>query len=189
MDEKGELTDEDLKLAARRSGLPEATVYGISTFYDDLLQPRGARHVRVCTGTACFAATGDSHVEDIKAGLGLDFAQRSEDGRASLAETVCLGFCHSSPAIRDGDTIDAGPDVVERVLSGRTRAAEEPAWVSPPEPPVPTAPSDYGGLRAALKGPPEELLKSAKAATTRGRGGAGFPAGTKWQFVAANDAD
>ncbi len=35
--------------------------------------------------------------------LGLELGERSEDGSVSLAETVCLGFCHSSPAVRDGD--------------------------------------------------------------------------------------
>jgi NADH:ubiquinone oxidoreductase subunit F (NADH-binding)/NADH:ubiquinone oxidoreductase subunit E len=189
MDEKGELNDDDIKLAAARSGLPEATVYGISTFYDDLLQPRGERHVRVCTGTACFAATGDSHVDDIKAGLGLDFGERSKDGKTSLAETVCLGFCHASPAVRDDDTIDAGPDLVERVLAGKTVNALEPAWVSTLDTPVLTEPSNYAGLKAALKGTSDELLESVKDATIRGRGGAGFPAGTKWSFVAGNPAD
>ena len=47
MDERGELTDDDRRVIAERSGLPEATVFGISTFYDDLLQPRGRRLVRV----------------------------------------------------------------------------------------------------------------------------------------------
>ena len=62
VDDHGEVTDEDRRHAAEVSGLPEAAVYGISTFYDDLLAPRGARHVRVCTGTACLAATGGAHV-------------------------------------------------------------------------------------------------------------------------------
>ena len=50
MDRRGEITDDDRRLAAERSGLPEAAVYGISTFYDDLLQPRGERHIRVAIG-------------------------------------------------------------------------------------------------------------------------------------------
>src|SRR5262249_57896350 len=100
VDDHGELTDADRERAAEISGLPEAAVYGVSTFYDDLLAPRGARHVRVCTGTACFAAAGDSHVDAVREGLGLELGERSEDGAVSLAETVCLGFCHSSPAIR-----------------------------------------------------------------------------------------
>src|SRR6185369_2208926 len=176
----GELTDDDRRVVAERSGLPEATVYGISTFYDDLLQPRGRRHVRVCTGTACFAATHDAHVDELREGLGLGLGERREDRSVSLAETVCLGFCHSSPAVRDGDVIDAGPGVVERVLSGAARAATEPAPVSLLDEPVLTLPGDWSGLRAALEQPPEALLEAVKAANVRGRGGAGFPAGTKW---------
>jgi NADH:ubiquinone oxidoreductase subunit F (NADH-binding)/NADH:ubiquinone oxidoreductase subunit E len=186
IDLRGEITDEDRRLAAERSGLPEAAVYGISTFYDDLLAPRGKRHVRVCTGTACFAATGDAHVDALRDGLGLQLGERRADGAVSLAETVCLGFCHASPAVRDGDVIDAGPGVVERVLAGESRAAPEPEWVSLLDEPVLTRRADWSGLRRALAElTPEQLLEEVKAAEVRGRGGAGFPAGTKWQFARA----
>jgi len=190
LDRNGEITDSDRREAARRSGLPEATVYGVSTFYDDLLQPRGARHLRVCTGTACFAATGDEHVTRIRDGLGLDLGERSDDGSVSLAETVCLGFCHSSPAVRDGDVIDAGPGMVERVLAGDCAQAAEPEWRSVFDEPVLTRPGDWSGLRRALaEFTPEELLDEVKEAEVRGRGGAGFPAGQKWAFARAAEGD
>jgi bidirectional [NiFe] hydrogenase diaphorase subunit len=184
VEDHGELTDEDRRRAAEVSGLPEAAVYGVSSFYDDLLAPRGVRHVRVCTGTACFAAAGDTHVDAVRAGLGLELGARRADGEVSLAETVCLGFCHSSPAIRDGDVIDAGPDVVERVLANRSVDAPEPAWESLLPEPVLTRPADWSGLRRALTElGPEPLLEIVEAAKVRGRGGAGFPAGTKWRFT------
>jgi bidirectional [NiFe] hydrogenase diaphorase subunit len=184
---RGEVTDEDRREAARRSGLPEAAVYGVSTFYDDLLQPRGARHVRVCTGTACFAATGDAHVEQLRDGLGLALGERAPDGSVSLAETVCLGFCHSSPAVRVGDVVDAGPEVVARVLANACVAAPEPAWESLLPEPVLTRPGDWSGLERVLEErvTPEALLAEVTAAEIRGRGGAGFPAGTKWAFARA----
>jgi len=47
VDDHGEVTADDIRRAAALSGLPEATVFGVSTYYDDLTQPRGARHVRV----------------------------------------------------------------------------------------------------------------------------------------------
>jgi NADH:ubiquinone oxidoreductase subunit F (NADH-binding)/NADH:ubiquinone oxidoreductase subunit E len=191
MERRGEITDDDRRDAAERSGLPEAAVHGVSTFYDDLLQPRGARHVRVCTGTACFAATGDAHVDALRAGLGgggLGLGERSADGAVSLAETVCLGFCHASPAIRDGDVIDAGPGVVERVLAGATRPAPEP----PPRSVLADGPQllatgrDWEGLTHALATmTPKELLAQVTEAEVRGRGGAGFPAGSKWTFARA----
>jgi NADH-quinone oxidoreductase subunit F len=186
VDDHGAITDDDRRVAAERSGLPEATVYGVSTFYDDLLHPRGQRHVRVCTGTACFAATADAHVDALRDGFGLELGEKAPNGAVSLAETVCLGFCHSAPAIRDGDVIDAGPGAVDRVLRGASQAAPEPPPVSLLAEPVLTRPGDWSGLRAALDGTPEALLEEVKAADVRGRGGAGFPAGTKWQFTRAN---
>ena len=184
MDRRGEITDDDRRVAAERSGLPEAAVYGISTFYDDLLQPRGERHVRVCTGTACFAATGDAHVDQVRDALGLELGERAEDGSVSLAETVCLGYCHASPAVRDGDTIDAGPGAIERLLAGATAPAPEPVFESVLDAPVLTRQGDWSGLRHALAElQPESLLEAVKEADVRGRGGAGFPAGTKWEFA------
>jgi NADH:ubiquinone oxidoreductase subunit F (NADH-binding)/NADH:ubiquinone oxidoreductase subunit E len=182
MDQRGEITDADRRVAAARSGLPEASVYGISTFYDDLLTPRGARHVRVCTGTACFAATQDAHVEIVEDALGLKLGERAEDRSVSLAETVCLGYCHASPAVRDGDVIDAGPGAVERLLAGETRPAPEPHIESLLATPVLTRPGDWSGY--AAKTTPDALLAAVKEADVKGRGGAGFPAGMKWEFAA-----
>ncbi|MEY2513850.1 MAG: hypothetical protein QOJ89_1208 [bacterium] len=181
----GEITDDDRRAAAERSGLPEAAVHGVATFYDDLLAPRGTRHVRVCTGTACFAATAGAHVDALREGFGCALGQRSADGSISLAETVCLGFCHSSPAVRDGDVVDAGPGAIERVLAGTARAAGEPPPCSALEEPVLLASGDdWAGLARALERmTPEALLEEVKAATVRGRGGAGFPAGTKWEYA------
>lgn len=185
MEDHGEITDEDRRHAAQRSGLPEAAVHGVSTFYDDLLAPRGARHVRVCTGTACFAATADAHVTALQDALACALGERREDGSVSLAETVCLGFCHSSPAVRDGDVIDAGPGVVARVLEETTRCAPEPTPISILDVPALLAGSpDWTGLvRAVTTLQPEQLLEEVKAAEVRGRGGAGFPAGAKWEFA------
>jgi NADH:ubiquinone oxidoreductase subunit F (NADH-binding)/NADH:ubiquinone oxidoreductase subunit E len=185
LDDHGEITDDDRRLAAELSGLPEAAVHGVSTFYDDLLQPRGARHVRVCTGTACFATTAGAHVDALRAAFGCELGERTADGSVSLAETVCLGFCHSSPAIRDGDVVDAGPGVVERVLAARAQAGREPPPRAAVDTPVLLAfGHDWAGLsRAIATMSPEDLLEEVKAANVRGRGGAGFPAGTKWEFA------
>jgi NADH-quinone oxidoreductase subunit F len=41
----------------------------------------------------------------------------------------------------------------------------------------------YQALSKALKSSPEELIKVVSDAGLRGRGGAGFPTGKKWQFT------
>ena len=190
VEDHGEITDEDRRIAAARSGLPEATVYGISTYYDDFTEPRGDRHVRACTGTACWAARFDAQIPEAEQGLGLGMGERSADGSLSLGETVCLGFCHSGPAYRDGDTVDAGPGALERLLAGTSAEAGEPDWSSALDEPVLTVPGTFSGLRRALADlTPEAYLSEVKAADLRGRGGAGFPAGVKWEFARNSPGD
>jgi NADH:ubiquinone oxidoreductase subunit F (NADH-binding)/NADH:ubiquinone oxidoreductase subunit E len=191
MDEHGQITDEDRRRAAALSGLPEATVYGVSTYYDDLVQPRGRRHVSVCTGTACWASDFGAHVDAVCEGLGLGLGERAEDGSVSVGQTVCLGFCHTAGAVREGDLVDAGADAVERVLAGEVRQSPEPESASVLDEPVLLARGTFAGLRHALDTlSPAQLLESVKEANVRGRGGAGFPAGTKWEFAArAADPD
>jgi len=41
----------------------------------------------------------------------------------------------------------------------------------------------YEGLRKALSQKPNDIIEQVKASGLRGRGGAGFPTGLKWQFV------
>jgi NADH-quinone oxidoreductase subunit F len=191
MDERGEITDEDRRHAAALSGLPEAVVYGVSTFYDDLTQPRGERHVAVCTGSACWASDFGAHVTALEQGLGVGLGERSEDGSVSLAQTVCLGFCHTAASVREGDLVDAGEGVIDRALAGELRQADEPESRSVLDEPVLLKPGSFDGLRRALDSlSPAELLEEVKQANVRGRGGAGFPAGTKWEFAArADDPD
>ncbi len=180
----GGIGDEDIRRAAALSGLPEATTFGVSTYYDDLTHPRGKRHISVCAGTACWAADFGAHVEQISADLGLGLGVCSAEGERSLSPVVCLGFCHSGSAVRDGELIDAGPGVAERVAAGKARAAAEPASRSVLAEPVLLAPGRYEGLvRVLAHKTPESFLEEIKAAAIRGRGGAGFPAGTKWEFA------
>ena len=46
----------------------------------------------------------------------------------------------------------------------------------------------YTGLRKALSMAPDEVITVVKDATLRGRGGAGFPGGMKWQFIPQDGA-
>ena len=41
----------------------------------------------------------------------------------------------------------------------------------------------FSGLREALTMPPKEVISAIKQSGLRGRGGAGFPTGVKWESV------
>ena len=41
----------------------------------------------------------------------------------------------------------------------------------------------YGALRRALDMSPQDVIEVVKASGLRGRGGAGFPTGMKWDFI------
>jgi NADH-quinone oxidoreductase subunit F len=45
----------------------------------------------------------------------------------------------------------------------------------------------YEALKSALAMKPSEIVDAVKAANLRGRGGAGFPCGTKWSFIRYDD--
>ncbi len=45
----------------------------------------------------------------------------------------------------------------------------------------------YQALRAVLRMPPAEVIALVKDSGLRGRGGAGFPTGTKWSFISPDD--
>lgn len=47
----------------------------------------------------------------------------------------------------------------------------------------------YSGLRKALTMKGEEIISLLKDSNLRGRGGAGFPTGLKWSFVAKEPSD
>ena len=168
MDDRGELTDDDRR--ARRRALRPARGRGLRRLH---LLRRPARS-RAASATSASAPappasppTGDAHVDaSSRDGLGLELGERSADGSVSLAETVCLGFCHSSPAVRVGDVIDAGPGRGRAGARRRRRvAAAEPESASLLAEPVLTRPGDWSGLRRALA----EL--DARGAARGGQGG------------------
>jgi Thioredoxin-like [2Fe-2S] ferredoxin len=77
----GAITTADERATAADLKIPIAAVHGAATFYDDLARTRrGSRHVRVCEGTACFAADGGQHVGDVERVLGVSAGSCREDG-------------------------------------------------------------------------------------------------------------
>jgi NADH:ubiquinone oxidoreductase subunit F (NADH-binding)/NADH:ubiquinone oxidoreductase subunit E len=213
MHEHRQITPDDVAAIARATSQPEATVYGVATYYGDLgMRPRGSTRVKVCRGTACFAAAGEAPTKWMEGALGLSLDQTSEDGSVSLEGVYCLGYCNAGPAIEIEGRVYAGLDeasarALARDLTGgsvpQAHTRHVPRFVAHGGPSIVlerlardldatslAAARDAGAfaglVRAVREMKPDDVLGEVERARLRGRGGAGFPTATKWRFTAAN---
>jgi NADH:ubiquinone oxidoreductase subunit F (NADH-binding)/NADH:ubiquinone oxidoreductase subunit E len=189
----GSITAADERATAADLHLPVAGVHGAATFYDDLARTqRGNRHVRVCEGTACFAADRGRHVAEAERALGVTAGSRREDGSVSLQAVRCLGFCYAAPALLDGTVPHAGPELAAKLTRDTADA-----------PPIPVAAITEPVVLAGILGeedpwqhwpecvaswPSQRLITELEASGLRGRGGAGFPVAAKWSAAAVGQA-
>ncbi|KJY38999.1 NAD(P)H-dependent oxidoreductase subunit E, partial [Streptomyces katrae] len=108
---------------AARLGLPAASALGPATFYADLAAPHGRRHVRVCTGAACFAATAGHPLDAVEQELGLRAGGVSPDGAVSLQAVRCLGHCYAAPAALTDGQACTGPGLTGQIAGRAPRTA------------------------------------------------------------------
>ncbi len=102
----GFLGRDNLKRIAAALRLPEATVFGVATFYAQFhLTPRGRHVVRVCLGTACHVRGGEKILEAVSDKLGIQDGETTRDMMFTLERVACLGACGLSPSMMvDGKT-------------------------------------------------------------------------------------
>src|SRR5512143_3009532 len=126
--ERGQITGADVDEVAAQVGIPRAHVYGTTTFFEELsTRRRGERHVQVCAGTACFAASHGRHLPAVERALGIARGATSADGSTSLQPVYCLGYCYGGPAALDGEAAYVGPDLVAQLTGS----------APPHDPPIP----------------------------------------------------
>ncbi len=216
MHDRREITIDDVRAIAHATHQPEATVLGVATYYGDLgMHRRGRTRVRVCKGTACFAACGDASVGWLEEALGVKLEETSADGSVSLEPVYCLGYCNAGPTVAVEERVYGaltreGAAALARDLAATNGACEArvscvprfeahggPAIVLerlalPIDATDLTAARSHGafaGLAKAVGDPPlspDAVLAELEASALRGRGGAGFPTATKWRFTAAS---
>ncbi len=100
MDRDRVITRETVARIARESGIPEATVHGVATYYGDLsFERRGDTRIQICVGTACVASCGEAHVRWFEEATGVACGATSADGKVSVEPIYCLGQCNAAPAV------------------------------------------------------------------------------------------
>jgi bidirectional [NiFe] hydrogenase diaphorase subunit len=111
------------ELLLRGGDLPDAAQYGARTYFADHRVEHGERHVRVCAGTGCFAATGGRHVGEVEAEVGVGIGECASDGSVSLQAVHCLGYCYAGPAALMNDEPLTGRSMVDQ-LAGRAEPVD-----------------------------------------------------------------
>ncbi len=189
------LSAEGLRAVSRHLFVPESTVYGIATSYNELRleQPHG-RVVGVCT---CLSCRQHGAHELLAAARSL----ADEVGGCTVVEHECLFICDAGPVAEvDGRCITgATPEILRAALASPeppshpvrpVRAARPPevrrvlrrcAAVDPLSLDSARAAGGYQALERAQALGPEAVIALIEAAGLRGRGGAYFPLAIKLQ--------
>ncbi|NNF65851.1 MAG: NADH-quinone oxidoreductase subunit E [Acidimicrobiia bacterium] len=188
-----------LDYICRRLQVPPADAYGVATFYALLsVEERPGCVAHVCDDIACRDSGGTAILEA--------FADRDD-----VVPSPCLGQCDRAPAAfiqRAGSPdLTLAPTAVSEITAALEGAVPEA------ELPNPTPQSDRSGMRvlervgvvdpssleafqasggfSALEKSVEmgaaAVIAEVKASNLRGRGGAAFPTGVKWEGAARED--
>lgn len=96
----GYLPKPALSYISQRTGIPEAKLFGVATFYAQFrTEPVGKHLVMLCQGTACHVNGADSVQNAIMQELGVESGGTTSDGIFTLLIVACLGCCSLAPAM------------------------------------------------------------------------------------------
>jgi len=96
----GYLPREAMAATAGFLNVPEATIYGVVTFYAQFHLTRQGRHkIRVCQGTACHVRGGKRVMSAVKKKLGIGPGETTPDYEFSVEGVACFGSCALAPVM------------------------------------------------------------------------------------------
>ncbi|MCC6681670.1 MAG: NAD(P)H-dependent oxidoreductase subunit E [Phycisphaeraceae bacterium] len=207
--QQGYLSDDDIRSIAETHNLPPQHVRATAKFYEQLSHNTPAKHtLKLCNGEACQTAGSMKLETSLCSQLQAHVGSTSDQG-LRVAHVTCLGYCGSGPnAMIDGLPVSlAKAEDVNRVA--RHLRVGAPHGLSEPvnhcfrpaagEPCVLMRHFDqdvvslqsarragvYKSLEKAVTTlTPQQVIDQVTLSRLRGRGGAGFPTGTKLQMVA-----
>ena len=99
-DEHGWLPNELMDEVAGYLGMPAIAVYEVATFYNMYnLAPNAKHKITVCTNLPCALSGGVDAAEYLKKKLGVDWKEKTADGKYMLVEGECMGACGDAPVL------------------------------------------------------------------------------------------
>ncbi|PIE53183.1 NADH:ubiquinone oxidoreductase [Candidatus Fermentibacteria bacterium] len=209
----GHVSDSAMDLIADAVDSHRVEVESVVSFYSFLSEkPKGKFVIRLCNDIIDKYQGVDKVADAFREELGIDFGESTSDGRFTLEWTPCIGMCDQAPGALVNDKImtrlssDSAREIVRSLKEhgntdhlihllgdGNNAHPLVKSMVNNnirERGPVVFAGLEEGkALHKALAMSPVEVIKDIKAARLRGRGGAGFPTGMKWEFTRGADGD
>ena len=100
-EEHGYVTDEDVKYLARRLDMRVNEVEEVVTFYSMYSRkPIGRYKLQVCRTISCLLVGAERITEHISDKLGVRVGGTTGDGKFTLQEVECLGYCDLAPCLQ-----------------------------------------------------------------------------------------
>src|SRR5581483_8083547 len=111
----GYLPPEAIAEVAVRLQRSYAEIEGVATFYTmyHVGHPVGRHLIEVCTCLTCQVCGAYRIAERLKAKLGIDFGETTEDGVFTLEEVECLDACDRAPVLQVSDAYIGPVDEAE----------------------------------------------------------------------------
>lgn len=173
----GTPSQEKLDELAKAFLMGKSSTYGAITAYDFMKPENKGKKAYVCNGSACLCAGTQEKVQKE-----LETHLKPEE----IGHMTCLGRCHENGAFNyNGKNYSAKTSSeIAAIVAGNQNNNDE--YNVKATKTVLTAPYDgfdkhYALLKNILSQDSSKVLEEIKLSNIRGRGGAGFPMGFKWE--------
>ena len=105
-EEFGYIPSESLTYIAQKTGMKEAKLYGVATFYTQFrMNPVGKNLILLCQGTACHVNGASTIEKAICEELGITEGETTPDKIFTFTNVACLGCCSLAPVMMiNGET-------------------------------------------------------------------------------------
>ena len=210
---EGHVSSEAITSVAEALSIPRVDVEGVVSFYAFLSdERRGPIVIRVCDDVVDRMKGYPRVVEAFQQALGIGLGETTGDGMITLTTTACIGLSDQAPAalVNEVPVTELGTDRTWEIVR-ELKAHHDPARlvrtlgdgnnahplvhsmvknnIQLRGPLVFSKIKRGEAVRKALAVSPMEVIRAVKAARLRGRGGAGFPTGMKWEFARSATGD
>lgn len=209
----GSVCDDAMDAIAEALGVHRVEVASLVTFYSFLKEtPNGKIVIRLCNSIIDRMHGMGRVAEVFQQELGIPMGASTADGKIGLEWTSCIGMSDQAPAALINEVVvtHLSTDRARQIVADLRQHMDPKRLVKElgdgnnahdlvqamvennirTRGPVVLAPMRPGeALTNALGMSPAEVIRNVKNGRLRGRGGAGFPTGLKWEFTRATAAE